>query len=197
MQPKRILRSILKFGRFAAGVTLIFAFAYLQASPQVSRTPVLLELFTSEGCSSCPAADQLLGELDQKQPEANAELVVLSEHVDYFNYLGWNDPFSASVFTERQEAISRRSLAGDIYTPQLVVDGRVGFVGSDQIKASQAIMRAIEAPKIPIVIRHIVRDDGHISVLMRTSRSVSGGRIHQFLWRRSRAVSHAKKELRG
>jgi hypothetical protein len=134
------------------------------STPATGRIPVLLELFTSEGCSSCPPADRLLAIFDEEQPEARAELIVLSEHVDYFNYLGWKDRFSAGVFTERQESFSRRPHFDGVYTPQLVVDGHFGLVGSDEAAASGAIRKAIQEPKIPLTISGIRRIGDHVSM---------------------------------
>jgi hypothetical protein len=108
------------------------------AEAPAGRVPVLLELFTSEGCSSCPPADSLLRKLDNAQPIPGAELVVLSEHVDYWNQLGW-----------RQYA---QSLGGEVYTPELVVDGAKGFVGSDEGDTRSAVREALHAPKAPIRI---------------------------------------------
>jgi hypothetical protein len=97
---------------------------------------VLVELFTSEGCSSCPPADAVLARLHQKQPAPDVQLVVLSEHVDYWNNLGWKDPFSDGQFSARQELYGSR-----IYTPQAVVDGRRELLGSDEA----GIVRAAKA----------------------------------------------------
>lgn len=108
---------------------------------------VLVELFTSQGCSSCPPADALLAKLD-----GDTSVVVLSEHVDYWNYLGWRDPFSSAAFSQRQAAYVRRFGLQSAYTPQMVVDGQVEFVGSDGGQARRVIERAARTAKAPITI---------------------------------------------
>jgi len=113
---------------------------------------ILVELFTSEGCSSCPPADLLLMDLDRAAPAAGTEVIVLSEHVDYWNRLGWVDPFASARFTARQRAYAVRFGEASVYTPQMVVDGRVGFPGSDRSHALAAITEAAGQPKAKVVL---------------------------------------------
>jgi len=113
------------------------------------RTPVLVELFTSEGCSSCPPADRFLEKLD-RQPVAGAEMIVLSEHVDYWNHIGWKDPYSAHVYSERQSLYGKRFGLDSVYTPQMVVDGSSQFVGSSPALADEAFAKALSVPKISV-----------------------------------------------
>ena len=120
--------------------------------PAARSVPVLVELFTSEGCSSCPPADELLALLEQEQPVPGAEVIALSEHVDYWNRLGWADPYSSSEFSSRQSDYGGVFGLDDVYTPQMIVDGRIQFVGSNASKARDAISTAAREPKADIAI---------------------------------------------
>ena len=140
------------------------------------RVPVLLELFTSEGCSSCPPADRLLEALDRTQSVAGAEVIVLSEHVDYWNRLGWKDPFSSSQFSARQAAYASQFHLDSVYTPQLVVDGRLQFVGSDGHEAKAAIEKESHEQKRAIAISNVVRAGSQVMAHIEVpATQMSGG----------------------
>jgi hypothetical protein len=124
------------------------------------RTPVLVELFTSEGCSSCPPADRLLSDLARSQPVRGAEIIVLSQHVDYWNDIGWADPFSSPQFTQRQNEYAHSLANGRIYTPQMVVDGQQEFVGSQKGKALAAIELATRNSKGQVRISQVTPTSG-------------------------------------
>jgi hypothetical protein len=122
------------------------------ATPQTDRSPVVVELFTSEGCSSCPPADTLLARLAAEQLPGNVQLIALEEHVDYWNDLGWADPFSSRDWTSRQYAYAGALGNGNAYTPQMVVDGTVEFVGNHSQKARETILKAASHTKIPVML---------------------------------------------
>jgi len=112
-----------------------------QAQPRAgSARAVLVELFTSEGCSSCPPADELLRKVDRKYTKDGALIIGVSEHVTYWDNDGWKDPFSAELFTSRQNDYGKRFGLDSVYTPQIVVNGETQFVGSD----GRAFMQAVE-----------------------------------------------------
>ena len=97
---------------------------------------VVLELFTSQGCSSCPAADVLLNEVKQLHPK---DVYTLSYHVDYWNYIGWQDPFSSKVYSEKQSRYNQKLKYRGNYTPEVVVNGKAHFTGSNRAKMNAAI----------------------------------------------------------
>lgn len=103
----------------------------------------VVELFTSEGCSSCPAADRLLREL---KAEDHSGVFLLSYHVDYWNHLGWKDPFSQAAFSNRQRQYAQRFGLDGSYTPQLIVNGEEEFVGSDEKRLRASLAKGSDAP---------------------------------------------------
>ncbi len=126
--------------------------------------PVLVELFTSEGCSSCPPADALLARLDHEAHLGNAEIIALEEHVDYWDQLGWRDPYSSAQWTERQQEYAAAFHNDGVYTPQMVVDGRAEFVGSSQSRAKSAIEEAARELKAEISLKPTIGADGRVRI---------------------------------
>jgi len=130
---------------FAAPLALAFlASASLAATPP---EPIVVELFTSEGCSSCPPADALLTKLRQTESVEGADVLILGEHVDYWNRLGWADRFSSAVLTERQGEYARRFGLDSSYTPQMVIDGHAELVGNDERGVRHQLALAAHSPK--------------------------------------------------
>jgi hypothetical protein len=147
-------------GKTSLAAFLVFAAVSARAEgAPPARVPVLVELFTSEGCSSCPPADLVLARLARTQPFAGAEIVALSLHVDYWNRLGWADPFSSPAFSARQSDYGRVWGANRVYTPQVVVDGRTELVGSDEKEARHAVEQAARLPKASIEILPAARGE--------------------------------------
>jgi len=109
--------------------------------------PVVVELFTSQGCSSCPPADALLSEL-----AARSDVLALAFHVTYWNSLGWRDPFSLDLATDRQRVYQRLLGTETIYTPQMIVDGRTDVIGSDRRAVATAIAAAMLDSTVPVMV---------------------------------------------
>src|SRR5271165_4435078 len=118
---------------------------------EAGRKPVVVELFTSEGCSSCPPADALLQKLEAQQPVPGVEIIALEEHVDYWNHDGWVDPFSSTEWTQRQATYTALTKK-DVYTPELVVDGQSQFLGSDEQTAQLEIEKAARGLKTEVAL---------------------------------------------
>lgn len=149
-------------------------------TPTGPRQSVLLELFTSEGCSSCPPADRLLETLDRTQPVGSAEAIVLSEHVDYWNRLGWADPFSSAQFSQRQQDYVNHFHLEGAYTPQLVVDGQIDVLGSDAAAAKAAVAKAAIATK-GVIDLNARRSGASVKVDLRVTRGGSGSDVNVVL----------------
>ncbi len=122
------------------------------AKTQVDRTPVVVELFTSEGCSTCPPADALLSQLETDQPIEGAQIIGLEEHVDYWNHDGWVDSYSSPDWTLRQEEYVARFKDKSPFTPQMIVDGQRQLVGNSARDAQDAIREAAHRAKAQVSI---------------------------------------------
>jgi hypothetical protein len=144
---------------FTAGLAvaaLAFSLPGVSSSPVSTDSskaqPVVVELFTSEGCSTCPPADALLLKLAATQPVEGANIIVLEEHVDYWNHQGWTDPYSSSDWTLRQQDYVARFKEKEPYTPQMIIDGQAQMVGGQEELAQQAIRQAASQPKTEITL---------------------------------------------
>jgi hypothetical protein len=130
-----------------------------------AATPILIELFTSEGCSSCPPADAWLQKLDVSQPIPGAQAIVLSEHVDYWNQEGWKDPYSSAFFTDRQSSYVRLLGSASAYTPQTIVNGATELQLSDQVGLNKILLKAAKAPQLPVSLGAITIEGDSPAVL--------------------------------
>lgn len=137
------------------------------------RTPVIVELFTSEGCSSCPPAERVLAELAKEQPVPGADVVPLAFHVDYWDDLGWADPFARPEFTNRQRAYAKAFQSNQIYTPQMVVGGDVEFSGFKERTARREIEKAAAGPYFPVGLHALPAAEGDDPTLRRFRVDVS------------------------
>jgi len=157
------LRPIKRHLAVLLALTSASAFAQTAAAAPAPQ-PILVELFTSEGCSSCPPADALLAKLQGMHTPSGQPIVVLSEHVTYWNHDGWVDPFSDDTYTQRQATYVDRLHAKEAYTPQIVVNGNTQVLGSD----GRAIMQALQAQKpdatLKLQIAKAVYDGGKIAL---------------------------------
>lgn len=153
--------------RYALAALLLLAPMASTAAPD---RPVVVELFTSQGCSSCPPADAILARLGERDA-----IIPLAWHVDYWDRLGWPDPFAAPAHTARQRTYAR-VLGGGLYTPELVIDGRAHVVGSRARDVERAVDAAAERPRTAKITAHLTRD-GRTYTLRPTVTGASPGAV--------------------
>lgn len=169
------LRLMLVGSLLCASVGLLPYSAMAQTpGPERSGSAVIVELFTSEGCSDCPPADALLRQIDRKQTSAGQLIVGISEHVTYWNHLGWRDPFSAPEFTERQEVYAARLSPDGPFTPQIVVNGREQFVGSDSGALQRALGEEARQPHLDLNILSTTASSSGLQVTFSIAGEMSG-----------------------
>jgi hypothetical protein len=157
-----------------------------------SKVPIVVELFTSEGCSSCPPADALLRYLDNKQPVDGVQLIVMEEHVDYWDDEKWRDPFSSHEFTMRQTEYTQRLHVPEPYTPEMVVDGVYEFNGNDRARVAEGIEKADALPLTPVRIASLKVQNGKVSANIETDALAEKADVFVAL-----AIDHAESQVEG
>ncbi|HWU88772.1 MAG TPA: DUF1223 domain-containing protein [Kofleriaceae bacterium] len=159
--------------------------------PRGAEGPVILELFTSQGCSSCPPADRYLASLARTGQLGGRAIVPLSFHVDYWNDLGWVDPYSLPAWTERQRQYARALGDDRVYTPEVVVGGAAGMVGSHAQKVAAAIASAAR-PALLAATATWARD--HVEV---TAEAPADADVLVAVWEEARTIAVTRGENTG
>jgi hypothetical protein len=145
---------------------LLFLLGSMIFSPtQAQNNPVVVELFTSQGCSSCPDADKNLTQILEQAKKEGKQVYGLSFHVDYWNYIGWKDPYSSKAFTQRQREYASVMSLRSIYTPQMIVNGKEEFVGSNRTEARKAIENEAQQKSVyQISIKELLISNGMLNL---------------------------------
>lgn len=171
---------------FGFGLGLLLALgvgiAVVSAAPARAEVPsdpnlVVVELFTSQGCSSCPPADAFLGKLAKR-----SDVLALSLHVDYWNYIGWSDPFSSPATTARQRAYSQSLGHRYVFTPQMVIDGKIQEVGSKTAKVTRAITLAKRQTPSKLRIKVVSKGAGKAAVQLPASKPSASATASATVW---------------
>jgi len=168
------------------------AAAICLATPLAAQdTPVVVELYTSQGCSSCPPADKILHELAERE-----DVIALALHVDYWDYIGWKDPFGNAAHAERQRAYARVGHRRTIYTPEMVVQGVTDIVGAKPMKLSEAIAaHAKVAPKVDLTL---TRDGDELRINAKALEALDGPlTVHMLRYSALQTTEFKRGENRG
>jgi hypothetical protein len=168
---------------------------HLAAADNAPTTPILVELFTSEGCSSCPPADALLEKMDTLQPIPGTQLIVLSEHVDYWNHDGWTDPYSSASITDRQSAYVHALGLKTPYTPQFLVDGTEELQAHNNEQVVQLLQKAAAAPKIPMRLASLSVEPGNPAIVQGRVESDVSSEKHKADVFVAIALDHAESQV--
>ncbi len=166
-----------------------------QTADTPAPIPVLVELFTSEGCSSCPPADAWLRRLDSAQPIPGARLIVLSEHVDYWNHDGWKDPYSSSSNTQRQTEYVRALGLDAPATPEVIVDGAVTLHLADAQQVKATLQQAASATVVPIRIASVAVEPGNAAAVRARIEVDGSSAPHSADIYEAVALNHAESQV--
>lgn len=166
-----------------------------QTADTPAPIPVLVELFTSEGCSSCPPADAWLQRLDSAQPIPGARLIVLSEHVDYWNHDGWKDPYSSSSNTQRQTEYVRALGLDAPATPEVIVDGAVTLHLADAQQVKATLQQAASATVVPIRIASVAVEPGNAAAVRARIEVDGSSAPHSADIYEAVALNHAESQV--
>jgi hypothetical protein len=205
IRPSIVLRIgslLIKTGALSICLFLPFLLAsagwlgtHLAAADSAPTTPILVELFTSEGCSSCPPADALLAKMDALQPVPGTQLIVLSEHVDYWNHDGWTDPYSSASITDRQSAYVQALGLKSPYTPQFLVDGTQELQAHNNAEVVQLLQKAASAPKVPMRLVSVSVDPGNPAIVRGRVESDVSSEKHKADVYVAIALDHAESQV--